>query len=234
MKGFWKVAGIATLVAILGVTAVGAVVYAEDDDGAGWPFDFRERTQEAIAGILGINVATYEAAVNQAREQVIGEAVSEGWLTEDQADRMQERQAEHFGPRGMDKRFMDPRAGLAGDLVGHKGNSPIGIAAEELGISVRELMTELRGGKSFADLAGEKGVELEAISNAYLEQLTENLKTAVDDGRLTQGRADWMLEQAQKHVSDLLEGAWEGFAPGSFRGGHGPGRLEGFPGQTES
>lgn len=234
MKGFWKVAGIATLVAVLGVTAVGAVAYAEDDDGSGWPFNFRERTQEAIAGILGIDIATYEAAVNQAREQVIGEAVSEGWLTQEQADRMQERQAEGFGPRGMDKGFMGPRAGLAGDLVGHKGNLPIGIAAEELGISVQELMTELQGGKSIADLAGEKGVALETISNAYLEQLTENLKTAVDDGRLTQERADWMLEQAQERVPDLLENTWQGFGPGGFRGGHGPGRFEGFPGQTES
>ena len=211
MKGFWKVAGIATLVAILGVTAVGAVAYAEDGDGSGWPFDFRERTQEAIAGILGINVATYEAAVNQAREQVIGEAVSEGWLTDDQADRMRERQAEGSSPRGMDKGFMGPRGGLAGGFAGCKGNSPVGIAAEELGISVRELMTELQGGKSIAGLAGEKGVELETISNVYLEQLIENLKTAVDEGRLTQERADWMLEQAQERAPELLEKTWEGF-----------------------
>ena len=234
MKGFWKVAGIATLVAILGVTAAGSVAYAEDDDGSGWPFNFRERTQEAIAGILGIEVATYEAAVDQAREQVIVEAVSEGWLTQDQADRMQERQAEGIGPRGMGKGLLRSRAGLAGDLVGRRGNSPIGIAAEELGISVRELMTELQGAKSIAELAGEKGVELETISNAYLEQLNENLKTAVDDGRLTQERADWMLEQAKERVPDLLENTSEGFGPGGIRGGHGPGRFEGFPGQTES
>ena len=58
MKGFWKVAGIAALVAILGVTAIGAVAYAEDDGGSNWPFNFRERTQEAMASILGIDLSS--------------------------------------------------------------------------------------------------------------------------------------------------------------------------------
>jgi hypothetical protein len=99
---------------------------------------------------------------------------------------------------------------------------------------VRELLTELQGGTSIADVAGEKGVALEAISEAYLEQLAETLETAVVDGRLTQERADWMLEQAQERVPEMLENTWEGHGPGGFRGGHGPGRFEGFPGQTES
>ena len=56
----------------------------------------------------------------------------------------------------------------------------------------------------------------------------------MDEGRLTQQRADWMLEQAQEHVPDMLENTREGFGPGGFRGGQGPGSFEDFPGQSES
>jgi hypothetical protein len=77
MKRFWKFAGIATLVAILGVAAVGAVAYAQDD-GSGGPFDFGGRFREAVANILGVTVDEYDAAVEQAQDQVVDEALEEG------------------------------------------------------------------------------------------------------------------------------------------------------------
>ena len=64
MKKFWKTAGIATLVAILGVVGVGAVAYAQDD-GSGKPFDFGGRFREAVAEVLGVSVEEYDAAVGQ-------------------------------------------------------------------------------------------------------------------------------------------------------------------------
>ena len=66
MKKFWTIAGIATLVAVLGVVSLGAVAYAQDD-GSGGPFDFGGRFREAISGVLGISVEEYDAAVDQAR-----------------------------------------------------------------------------------------------------------------------------------------------------------------------
>ena len=69
MKRIWKIVGVATLVAILGVAAVGAVAYAQDD-GEGFPFDFAGRFKEALAGILGVTVEEYDNAVDQAQSQV--------------------------------------------------------------------------------------------------------------------------------------------------------------------
>jgi hypothetical protein len=66
MQRFWKVAGIATLVAILGVVAIGTVAFAQED-GEGFPFDFGARFREAIADALGITVDEYDAAVEEAR-----------------------------------------------------------------------------------------------------------------------------------------------------------------------
>ncbi len=234
MRNALKIVGIATLVAILGVVAVGAIAYAQDDgdgDGSTWPFNFRERFNQAVADVLGITVEEYDAALETAQGKVLDEAVTEGWLTEDQADRMRERAEGGFGP-GMRGGKFGPGRGHGGFMGGPEG-SLVAVAAEELDMSVQDLIAELQDGKSIADVAGEKGVELQTIADAFLAQLSESLNQAVENGRLTQERADWMLEQAGEKVMEQLEGTWEGCGPHGFPGGGGPGRMWGFPGQTD-
>ncbi|MGD2207175.1 MAG: hypothetical protein PVH17_10375 [Anaerolineae bacterium] len=235
---FWRIAGIATLVAILGVAAVGAVAFAQDaDNGADWPFNFRQRMHDAIANILDVSVEEYDDAVETAQDQVIDQAVTEGWLTQDQADRMRERMEEGLGPR--------MRGGKFGSGYGAHGfgagpeNSLVGVAADELNMSVQDLVAELQDGKSIAEVAEDKGVDPQSIADAFLDKLAERLGQAVQDEKLTQERADWMLEQAEEHVQERLNEplAFEGPCPGGFRGGPGMrpgGGFRGFPGQSES
>jgi len=93
----WKVVGIATVIAIL-VLAVGAIALAQEpEDGADWPFNLRDKFREAIAGVLGIEVEEYDAAVEKAQGQVLEDALAEGVLTEEQAQRLQERPELGFG-----------------------------------------------------------------------------------------------------------------------------------------
>ena len=215
MRKFWTFVGIATLVAILGAVSVGAVAYAQDD-GSGGPFDFGGRFREAIAGVLGISVEEYDAAVEQAREQVVGKALDEGWLTEDQAEKMQERLERGFGRRGgMDRGFMGPHMGF----MGRGGTSLFGAAAEKLDMSVEDLFVEIRDGKSIAEVAEEAGVDTQEIIDAYLAQLEENLTQAVEDGKITQNQADWMLEQATERAPDQLNNTFEDRFPGGKRPG---------------
>jgi hypothetical protein len=108
------------------------------------------------------------------------------------------------------------------------------VAAEKLDLSVEGLHAELRDGKSIADLAEDQGVDPQDIVDAYLAQLGETLKQAVEDGKLTQNQADWMLEQATERVPDQLENTWEGRFPGGVRGGGRPGRMGSFPGQDDA
>jgi hypothetical protein len=244
MKRVWKMVGIATLVAILGLAAVGAVAFAQDD-GTNGPFDFAQRFKEKVAEILGVSVEEYDNAVDQAQQQVVDEALQEGWLTEEQAQRMQERMEQAPGRRGMDKGLMGPRMGA----MGRGGDSIMDLAAEELGMSVQDLMAELQSGKSLAELADEKGVDTQAIVDAYLAQLEENLQQAVSDGKMTQKQADWMLKQAGEMVPQMLDNTWGdhfphgcpggkfpggGFPNSGFPGGGRPGRMQGFPGQSDA
>ncbi len=245
MKKFWKIAGIVTLVAVLGVTAVGAVAFAQDaEDGADWPFNFRERFTEAIAGVLGISVEEYDAAVDTAQGQVLDEAVAEGWLTEEQAEQVRERVAEGFGPGtrgGMRGGKFGPMHGGHGGFMGGPENSLVGVAADQLDMTVEELLEALDGETSIADVATEQGVEPQAIADAHLAQIAERLDEAVAEGYLTQERADWMLEQATERVQECLYEPFEFEGPchgGGFRGGPGRmrpgGNFRGFPNQNDA
>jgi hypothetical protein len=227
MSRVWKIAGIAMLVVILGVAAVGVVAFAQEgEDGPNWPFDFSARFREAISDILGITVEEYDEAVDQAQGQVLDEALAEDWLTEEQAERIQERMGQGFAP-GMRGGFPGLHGGkfVPRGLVGGPEDSLIAVAADELDMTTADLVTELRDGKSIADVAAEKGVDTQAIADSYLDKLSENLAAAVEDGRITQNQADWMLEQAGERVDDQLNRTWEGCGPRGFPGGGRPGRM---------
>jgi hypothetical protein len=236
MKRFLKIAGIATLVAVLAVGAISAVALAQEgsEDSSGW--NSRERLHQAIAGILGITVEDYETAVDTAQGQVLDEAVAEGWLTQEQAEKMQERMNQAPGPHPMGKGFFGGRGAR-----GMRGDSLISVAADELGMELSDLTAELQEGKSIAEVAGEQGVDPQTIADAYLAQVAESLADAVENERISQVQADSMLEHITETIDDQLEGACGGFRPGGImgRGGRGGGfggarGGKGFPGWGES
>jgi hypothetical protein len=124
------------------------------------------------------------------------------------------------------------------------GNSFISVAADELGMTVQDLVSELQDGKTIADVAAEKGVDPQAIADAFVAQHAEWLNEAVADGRITQEQADQMLqhmtEEVQEHLTEPFP--FEGHGPGGCEGGMFGGRGHGwrpggpvraFPGQKD-
>lgn len=222
MKKVWKIVGIAALVAILGVAAAGAVVYAQDD-GSGGPFDFHGKFREAIAEILGISVDEYDDAVAQAQDQVVDEALAEGWLTEEQAELLQWRmdRAPSVRMPGLDRGMRD-----FGRSLIRGGDNLLSIAADELGMSLTDLLTALEDGQSIAEVAEDKGIDTQVIVDAYLGQIQENLDEAVAEGHMTQTQADYRLQQAEERVTDLLDKT----GLGGLRDGGRHGGAMGFPG----
>jgi hypothetical protein len=93
--------------------------------------------------------------------------------------------------------------------------------AEALGLTPNELFTESHDeGKSVADIAEERGVDLETVKDALkanrAEAQREAIEQAVEDGRISQEQADW-----------LLEGLEKGFHPGGPGMGFGRGHMFG-------
>jgi len=237
MRKFWKIAAVVAVVVVLGTAAVAAVAVAQEGtDGVKDLFaDLRQEFHEAVAGVLGISVDEYDAALDQARDQVLDKAVEEGNLTQDQAERIRERAAEGFGPgmmgggfgRGMMGRgMMDRGWGIMGDSE----DSLIAIAADKLGMTVDELTTQLKDGKTVADLAKEKGVDLQTIVDAFMAARQETLNQAVTDGKITQEQADQMLENMRDMIEDHLNGEMPMYGPGGCGGPGGRGMMGAWDG----
>jgi len=225
LKRLWKIAGIAMLAAVLGVAAAGVAAFAQGDTDTSDSFDLNSKYKEALAGILGISVDEYDAAVEKAGQQVIDQAVSEGWLTEAQAEELRSRLAEAPAGLGLGRGFGKIGKGMGGVA----GVSLRSVAAEKLGMELTDLNTELQNGKTIAELAKEKGVDTQTIVDAYLAQVKEKLDAKVASGDITQEQADAQLEQAKTRATEKLDSTWEGFDHGGGRHGGmmGPG-MGGF------
>ncbi len=219
MKKILKYIGIAAVVVVLGVVVVGAVALAQSGTGdSNQPFNYYERFRQALAGILGISVDQYDNAVTQAQTQVLQDAVNEGWLTQSQADEMQQRL--DAAPQGGMPWGMKPGFGERGWEMHDKGVDLFSVAADKLGMTQSDLVAELRNGKTIAGLATDKGVDVQTIIDAYVAQLTEKLNQAVTAGTITQKQADWQIEQAKARVTEQLNGAWKEVGHRGFPGKH--------------
>jgi len=93
-------------------------------------------------------------------------------------------------------------------------------AAEALGLTPEELFAELHAGKSLDEIAEEQGVEMEAVQDAIraarADIMQEAIEQAVEDGRMTQERADWLLEGLEKGFAPMGRGFGRGRGRGGF------------------
>ena len=235
MSRIVKIAGIAALVVVVALAAVAAVSAqsATPSPQTGNKIsDLWERMHQAIAKALGITVEQYDSAVSTAQSEVLTQAIEEGLLTQEQADKLAERWADGQGPMGYGMPGARGRGGRGrpGWNMGIKGGSSIlSIAADKLGLSVDELVEAMGTDKSIADVAKEKGVDVVVIVDAAVAERAEQLNSLVADGRITQEKADTMLanlkEQVQKQLESKIasgcgdcESYRQGFPRGGFRG----------------
>lgn len=126
-----------------------------------------------------------------------------------------------------------PPAGQTSDGRGPRdgrglGQAELEAAANVLGMTADELSTALKSGQTLEEIAAEKGVDFAdvqaAIQSAHKEEMRAQILQAVEDGTMTQDKADWLLEGLDK---GYLDGP--GFGFGFGRGGHGGPNGKGQP-----
>jgi len=111
--------------------------------------------------------------------------------------------------------------------------TPLEAAAEVLGLTEDELSLQLWGGRTLAELADQAGVELQAVRDAVEDVRMQNrqarLDQAVEEGKITQEQADWLLEGLESGFIGGGSGGMMGRRGGRF-GGRGGGRFGGNQG----
>lgn len=117
-----------------------------------------------------------------------------------------------------------PGAGWGyGPMAGFAGAQHEAIA-RALGMTVDELYAARQEGKTVAQLAAERGVDLETVVAAALEVHKQALDALVAAGRLTQAQADLMLAHAEANIRAHFAGTYgPAYGPGMMGRGFGPG-----------
>ncbi|MCC6222003.1 MAG: hypothetical protein IT201_00745 [Thermoleophilia bacterium] len=211
----WKskrmVAG--TLAALAVATGAGAALAATQDDADGTaaatavegesPVTFLADVAERI----GIEPDELEAAVQAEALERLDQALADGRITEEQADRIRERIESGELPFG-------PGHGPGG----RHGAPVIQGTADYLGLTPAELLEQLKDGKSLAEVAEANGQTADGLVQALLDGAKTHLDQAVEDGRLTREQADELLERLENRLPNLVERDF----PGPRGMGHGP------------
>ena len=195
-------------IAILAVTAVGAVgagaaiAATQDDKGA----EAENAILADAAERLDVETDELRTALSEAELAQIDQAVEDGELTEEQAERIKEHMQESgrvlglHGPGGPGGPGMHHRVGGPG------GPEVFEAIAKELGISVERLHTQLMDGKSMRKIANANGKTLADVKSAARAAIEKRLSEDVEAGRLTEEQADEIRDDLPRILQHLVQG----------------------------
>jgi hypothetical protein len=173
----------------------------------------------AIAGIAVIVLAVGASFVFAQEAPDADAAVRPNFTDEDGdgvCDFCGANPGENYGHPGMGGYGM--HGGRGGWGWGMQGNSLVVVAADVLGLTPEQVITELSDGISMAQLALNHGAEPQDVIDAFLAEREAALQDAVAQNLITQEHADWMLDHMTEQVAEHISEPWTG-------GGYGPGMM---------
>jgi hypothetical protein len=163
------------------------------------------KRQQAVDAFLGkvatnLNVSAdqLKTALKDAGTQTIDGLVSSGKLTQAQATKLKD--AINSGKYPELSRLF--RRGAARRLVAAK--LIVTSSAKAINIQPADLKTELKAGKSIADVAGEHNISLDTVKTQITTDAKAKLDTAVQNGKITQAREDAAMTKLESSLDKIL------------------------------
>ena len=139
-----------------------------------------------VAAKLGVTESELQTAIDEARTETIDEAVAEGRLTEEQAERLREGGFPfHRGLHRAGRHILDAGAGV-------------------LGMEKDDLVAELREGNSLADVAAAQGIGVDDFEAQLLAEVQADIDAKVADGTITQEQADRLSEGLEERIDNIV------------------------------
>jgi hypothetical protein len=180
----------ATGLVLLGAGGAAAVAATQGSAGSG-----RQAYIDDVAKHLNVSPSALTAAIKAAGNDQIEAAVAAGRITQSQADALKQRAEQRGGGPLFGHRF-----GGGGRLGGH------GVAAQYLGISAAALRSELRSGKSLAQIASSTpGKSVEGLKAAIVSAEKTRLEREVSSGLITSQQEQERLGNLSIHIEALLQ-----------------------------
>jgi uncharacterized protein YidB (DUF937 family) len=211
--------------ALLGTPLVSGAQESDDptttteapDEGPGFHFGHHRfgapfEGVSAAAEALGMSASELRTALRDGRtiadvaeeRGVDVQAVIDAMVAE-ATERIDERAAE--AKEDLPERVTDL---VNGEVPDHPGGPRGGIragldaAAEALGISVEDLRAALRDDRTIADVAEERGVDVQAVIDAMVADATAHIDEEVAEGDLDADRATELKEDLPERITDLV------------------------------
>jgi len=206
------------------------LVNGEGPGFLGRRFEARLEGVSAAAEALGMSATDLRAALRDgktiaqvAEERGVDLQVVIDAMVAEATERIDERAAE--AKEDLPQRITDL---VNGEVPDHRGpgfrhgiRAGLGAAAEALGISLDDLRSALRDDKTIADVAEERGVDVQAVVDAMVADATERIDERVADGDLDADRAAELKQDLPERITDLVNGEGPDLGPGPGPGGPG-------------
>jgi AraC-like DNA-binding protein len=166
-----------------------------------------------VAKRLNVSPQRLTAAVKAAMLDRLNAAVKDGRLTQAQANAVKQR----IERGGVPPFLMGPRMpfhGPGGFFFGPPPFGPLSGAASYLGLSDMQLLTELRSGRSLAQIAKSRGKSVAGLERAMSAAIKSRLDQAVSAGQLTKSQEQRLLSAMTSKLRDLVNRTGPGPLPG--------------------
>ncbi len=198
-----------------------------------------------IAKDKGIAIDDLIKAMIKEKTEQLNQIVADGKITEEQKTYMLENMEENiksaitnddFGPssntqgnRG--KGMMNSQQNIGPRMGQYFAGSMLDDIAQVLGITEDELYQLRSSGKSIADIAKDKGISTEKITETILKEKKEQLDQLVKDGKITEEQRDYIMDLMDVNIKDAISN--DDFGP-AFRGNgaRGQGMMNDESGQS--
>jgi hypothetical protein len=152
-----------------------------------------------VAAAKGKSVDGLESALSTALRSKIQAAKAAGKIDTARADRLLQR-----APR-LVERFVNATARARAQRARAARGGLLKAAATYLGVTNAQLATELRAGKSLAQIAAAKNKSVDGLKQALLAALKQKVDAAVAARRLEAARAQRLLERAPARIERLVQ-----------------------------
>lgn len=180
--------------ALLAAGGSGAAIAASQ---SGSPAVESQAIIDDAAAELGIAPSKLSDALKKALSDRVDEAVAAGRLSKAEGDELKERiQSDDFPLFGGLHRGLGAHVAFFGDLD---------AAASYLGLTETELRTQLRDGKSLAQVARDQGKSVDGLVDALVAAARTKLDQAVAAGRITKAEEESVLSDLRERIENRVE-----------------------------
>lgn len=158
------------------------------------------RDGSTLADIITANGGDVQTVVNSAvanATEQINAAVADGRLGQEQADQLIANLPDLYDA-AVNGQLRQ------GGLQQRVGRGVLALAADQTGMTVQEIVQELRSGKSLDDVLTEHNVDTNTFIDSAVAQAQERLDKAVSNGRITQDQADQLLQTFRDRLTERV------------------------------